>query len=450
MSYSETSLTFDSAFSEDYLRSVYESRLSKAKFIGLDGISTSSFKESLDQEIALISRKAINGSYRFTRYREKLILRSAQKQPRQISIPTVRDALTLRVLCDLLNDQFHGCKMKPPHDCTKRVAQAAGQASPSDSFLRLDILNFYPSIHHDMLLDKLSDNGAEDRLVSFITEAVNNPTGFDKNYVNGVGVPQGLSISNVLAMIYLSDFDNHFEEKYAYFRYVDDIVLIVPNEKAREIYYEVSGYLKGELKLEAHPLEGDQSDKTAITSMDSGVEYLGYLILDSDLRIRDRSYKKMFKAIVGCLRPVKNKARVDRVIWRLNLIITGCRIEQQSVGWVFFFRQSTDVGQFHRMDAFVHKQLIHYGLGDYAGLIKKFGKTYYEIRYNRDETKYIPNFDNFELCDMKNAIELLEGKSARDPEAMRDSEIEETFWKMVKREVAKLERETIDFGSYSS
>lgn len=450
MSRSDIPLTFDHVFSEQYLRSVYENHISKATFVGLDGISVSSFAKSLDQEIALISKKALNGSYEFTRYREKLILKSAHKPPRQLSIPTVHDALTLRAICDLLNYQFQDCKMKPPHDCTKRVAQAASKASLNDSFLRLDIVNFYPSINHATLRDLLSSKRAEDRLVSFIAEAVNNPTGFDKNCFEGVGVPQGLSISNVLAMIYLQNFDKHFEEKYSYFRYVDDIVLIVPSKKAKAIYYEVSGYLKGELKLETHPLSRDQNSKTGITSIDEGVEYLGYHMFRDSLRIRDRSYKKMFRAIVGCLRSRKGGEKVDRIVWRLNLIITGCRIEDRSVGWVFFFRQSTDVRQFHRMDTFVRNQLIYYGLGDHATSIKRFGKAYHEIRYNRAGTSYIPNFDNFTLSDMKDAIRLVKGKSAKKLRAMDESKIKKVFWKMVKREVTRLERETIDFGSSSS
>ena len=158
----------------------------------------------------------------------------------------------------------------------------------------------------------------------------------------------------------------------------------------------------------------------------------------------------MFRAIVGRLRPIKGEAKVDRIIWRLNLIITGCRIEGRSVGWVFFFRQSTNVGQFHRMDAFVREQLIYYNLKDHITSVKKFAKSYYEVRYNRNETTYIPNFDNFTIGDMKSAIKLIKGMSEKDLSAMNDSEIREVFWTMVKHEVATLERETIDFGSYSS
>jgi hypothetical protein len=158
----------------------------------------------------------------------------------------------------------------------------------------------------------------------------------------------------------------------------------------------------------------------------------------------------MFRAIVGCLRPLKGAARTDQILWRLNLIITGCRVEDRSVGWVFFFRQATDIKQFHRMDAFVRKQLSIYGLKECANNVKRFAKTYHETRYNRENTSYIPDFDNFTLSDMMKAIHLVKGTSLEKLGEMERAEVEEIYWRMVKREVAKLERETVDFASYFS
>ena len=446
----DSQLSFDDAFSESYLRAIFEDRLKDAKFTGLDGISAPSFNRILESEVALISKKAINGTFLFTRYREKLILKSSQKPPRQISIPTIRDAIALRALCDHLTSQFRNCRMKPPHNCTKRVAEATKQANAFESFLRLDIVDFYPSINQEILLRQLQYKGANAAAISLISKAIQNPTGFDIKSQPDTGVPQGLSISNILSMIYLQEFDELFNHKYQYFRYVDDILLIVKNDKAIEIHDEISEYLQSKLKLTTHKIDQNKLDKTSISSVISGTEYLGYHISRTKLSIRERSYKKMFRAIVGCLRPLKGTARVEQIIWRLNLIITGCRIEERSVGWVFFFRQSTDIGQFHRMDVFVRQQLKIYGLKDFIPSVKKFSKSYHETRYNRDNTNYIPNFDHFTLADMVKSICLVKGLSEKKIGAMERVEIEEMYWKMVKREVAKLERETVDFLSYSS
>ncbi|NRB18693.1 MAG: hypothetical protein HRU33_14310 [Rhodobacteraceae bacterium] len=74
-------------------------------------------------------------------------------------------------------------------------------------------------------------------------------------------------------------------------------------------------------------------------------------------------------------------------------------------------------------------------------------KTYRESRCNRDKTSYIPDFDHFTLADKVSTISLLSGASAEKLALLERSEIDQRYWAIVKRQVAKLERETIDFGS---
>ena len=51
-----------------------------------------------------------------------------------------------------------------------------------------------------------------------------------KNYITKKGVPQGLPISNILAQLYLNDFDssivNILDKDTLYLRYVDDLLII--------------------------------------------------------------------------------------------------------------------------------------------------------------------------------------------------------------------------------
>ncbi|MCB4458540.1 RNA-directed DNA polymerase [Leisingera sp. McT4-56] len=447
MSLDEALQPFDHFFSPSYLEQVFKDRLQEAKFSGLDGISASAFEASLDSELDIISRKVLNGTYRFTRYKEKLILKSALKTPRQISVPTIRDALTVRALCDYLTQKFPDRRMRPPHDCTKRVYLATRRAAASDFFLRMDVQNFYPSINHTVLMEVLGRRIMSSPATSLIEKAISNPTGFDQHSCLPVGVPQGLSISNILSMIYMTDFDREFEARYQYFRYVDDILVLCKEVDVYKIHDELSGYLSSHLKLSSHPLEKAPSSKTMIAPITKGTEYLGYHVSSGELKIRKASYKKMFQAIAGCLRTLRGSATVEQVLWRLNLIITGCRFENRSVGWVFFFRQATAMSQFHRMDVFVKQQLCHYGLEDRIPSVRSFVKTYRESRYNRDKTSYIPDFDHYTLADKINTVSLLVGTPADKLAQLERAEIDRRYWAIVKRQVAKLERETIDFGT---
>lgn len=74
-------------------------------------------------------------------------------------------------------------------------------------------------------------------------------------------------------------------------------------------------------------------------------------------------------------------------------------------------------------------------------------KTYRESRYNRDKTSYIPDFDHYTLADKINTVSLLVGTPADKLAELERAEIDRRYWAIVKRQVAKLERETIDFGT---
>ncbi|HFT7187720.1 TPA: hypothetical protein ACGRRN_000126 [Enterobacter ludwigii] len=99
---SNAARAFKKCFSEKYLRSLYFDKIKETGAIGIDRVRPGSFEKECAKEVALISRKVFNGSYKFTAYKEKLISKGAHSFPRQISIPTVRDRITLRALCDAL------------------------------------------------------------------------------------------------------------------------------------------------------------------------------------------------------------------------------------------------------------------------------------------------------------------------------------------------------------
>ena len=94
--------------------------------------------------------------------------------------------------------------------------------------------------------------------------------------------------------------------------------------------------------------------------------------------------------------------------------------------------------------------LLRQMAGFYSAVDSKvlcFVKVYREILYNRDKTDYIPNFDNFTLADKIRTIALLTGRSAKEISGLDRDEIDETYFGLIKRQVARLERETVDFGN---
>ena len=85
-------------FTKKHLRELYFSSVRFRAAVGIDKINRRAFENNIDENIDIIYRKVRNGTYKFTPYREKLISRGSKKLPRIVSIPTIRDKLTLKAL----------------------------------------------------------------------------------------------------------------------------------------------------------------------------------------------------------------------------------------------------------------------------------------------------------------------------------------------------------------
>ena len=68
--------------------------------MGTDGVTTKKFKTILNDEIDIIKRKVKNKTYNVSPYKEKLIIKNRDSEPRMISIPTNRDKLLFATLND--------------------------------------------------------------------------------------------------------------------------------------------------------------------------------------------------------------------------------------------------------------------------------------------------------------------------------------------------------------
>ena len=79
--------------------------------------------------------------------------------------------------------------------------------------IKLDIEKYYDSINHEILEDKLINIGINEDFIELLKRAISRPIINEyelynsriKKSNNQEGVPQGLSISNILAAIYKRD-----------------------------------------------------------------------------------------------------------------------------------------------------------------------------------------------------------------------------------------------------
>ena len=229
----QASYLWKKLFTKKHLMEHYEEKVKDKPSVGLDKVSPRKFEQNLDENIEIIIRKSMNGSYHFTRYKQLLFTKGPIKPPRAICVPTLRDKLTASVLNELLVGVYGDkCKTMMPQlvidDITKK-------SSTYTHFIKLDVKSFYGSINQDKLIKIIKRKIHKPEIISIIwnairTEALLYPIKekFAKRE-RTLGVPEGLPISNTLANIYMQDIDI----KYGELDYISYLSLIHISEPTR-------------------------------------------------------------------------------------------------------------------------------------------------------------------------------------------------------------------------
>ena len=442
---------FSKAFTQKILERTYDSYLGTSKTIGLDRVSAENFAANLKIEAALIAKKVAAQTYKFTAYRQRLISKGADRPPRVLSIPTIRDRLTLRTLCDFLIAAFPSAS----GDIAQVKIAELGKAMATGKythFIKIDVEQFYPSISHKKLLTKIRKRVRKKEALSLLSSAITNPTASEKTGGKGAiavtkGVAQGLSISNALAEIYLQDFDKLFDSNPNIFflRYVDD-VLVLCDDQFPSIEKQIFSALSS-LGLSAHDVE-KQGGKSKHGGISAGFDYLGYSFEDGRVSVRRSSVLALEHSIVKIFTSFKHsmarsKTEDERIVakarllWHLNLRITGCIYKGQRLGWVFYFSQLTDTGVLRGIDSTVETLLKRFKVSNEIKPKRVLNVFYESARIDKSTHAYIPNFDETSVADQVSILMALGfpviGKSA--------AQISNMFRKKVGAAVSDLEKD---------
>lgn len=156
-------------------------------------------------------------------------------------------------------------------------------------------------------------------MLLLVEQAIATPTVASKEQIptqlketGNKGVPQGLAISNILAGIYMQDFDEYFSSDYSpvlfYRRYVDDILILDPY---------LSSHFKDEFESEMDKFQLDlrlSYDKTSLVEVGkSDIDYIGYIIRDyHKISVRKRICSPILIVLLDLLHYTRRKRRIVR------------------------------------------------------------------------------------------------------------------------------------------
>lgn len=297
---------FKKLFSPKSLFDVYTERFSKSAAKGLDRINGMQYSNRARKELKKVSEKCLNGSFRFTPYLEKLKSKGRGKKPRVISIPTIRDRVVLKQLNVFLCEVFPNCVPKSiASTYIRNISDDLKGVTPEDIYVcSCDIEGFYDNINKHRLEKILSKEIRSKRALDLIVHSLLTPTTSDNVnkkmrkifFDNEKGVPQGLSISNILASIYLQGVDNEMLKfDVTYYRYVDDVLMYGNYDDVNSAYHSLRRRLKYR-GLNTHP---PSSSKTHLGFLNESFSFLGYVFKGNVITVRDSTVESFMKSIAS-------------------------------------------------------------------------------------------------------------------------------------------------------
>lgn len=152
--------------------------------------------------------------------------------------------------------------------------------------LKVDFHHYFESIDKDILFGKVKDIFKDPMVLSYYEEVI-------YSYPKP-GIPLGNLTSQILANIYLSDFDHFFKEKYHckwYIRYMDDIIVLGWDKRWLHRVRRKMKLMAKELKLEINP------SWQVFSVDDRGVDFAGYRTYRTYDLLRTRVKNNMVRKV---------------------------------------------------------------------------------------------------------------------------------------------------------
>jgi RNA-directed DNA polymerase len=316
--------------------------------------------------------------------RERMIPKTNGKL-RRLGIPAVRDrvvqaALKL-VLEPIFEADFLPCSygFRPNRRAHDAVAEVRHFTSRSYEWIvEGDIAACFDEISHPALLDRVRQRVGDKRVLAlvkaFLKAGILTQDGSRKD--TKTGTPQGGILSPLLSNVALSVLDEHFTNapggprsnnterrkrrrhglpNHRLVRYADDWCLAISGTREHaEILREQAAEVLSSMGLRLSP------DKTLITHIDKGLDFLGWRIQRHRKRGATKHYVYTYpakKALRAVMAKVKTQCRqntnlpLDALVHQLNRMLRG---------WTSYFKHGCSSATFGYLRAYLWKQVIRW------------------------------------------------------------------------------------------
>ena len=321
-----------------------------------------------EAKIANIIQRLADETYQPTPVRRTYIKKKNNpKKKRPLGIPTFTDKLVQEVLRMVLEAVYepvflpvsHG--FRPKRSCHTALKSLKMEFNGMRWFVEGDIKGCFDNIDHSVLVGLIHSKIKDARLIKLIYKFLKAGYLEDWKYHKTYsGTPQGGIISPTLANMTLDGLQTMLAEKYhkkfvnrktTYYpkvhlvRYADDFIITGRSKEALE---EIKPLVVDFLKERGLTLS---EEKTKITHIDDGFDFLGYNIRKYKgvllIKPSKKSLKKFMQKIRGIIDSNKG-SKQESLIRLLNPVITG---------WVNYYKNCVASDTFRKADYLIFEKL---------------------------------------------------------------------------------------------
>lgn len=256
---------------------------------GIDHLSIEDFDRNAKNYLLKIHKKLIDKTYLPQPYL-LINIPKDRREKRKIALATISDKIVQTAINDKLEpvinktfaDNSYAYRPgKGPHRALARVKHIITYEA-KEWIGKCDIDNFFDSMDHELLFNKLAPFVSDEYYLNLIRMFVK--MGYvDKSgrwMERTRGVPQGAVLSPLLANLYLNELDHFANQNHmGYVRYADDFVILeTSKEKASGHLNLIMRYIRQNLRLTLNP-------ETFVRHVEQGFKFLGIWITKDGLSI---------------------------------------------------------------------------------------------------------------------------------------------------------------------
>lgn len=299
---------------------------------GIDGETVSDFALALELNIEFLHERLKTNTYEPSPVRRTEI-EKPDGGVRLLGIPTVKDRVVQQAIVNIIEPifdvTFHPSSYgyRPNHSQHQSVAKAERFMNKYGltHVVDMDLSKCFDTLDHEIMMKavsgKISDGRVLDLIKKFLKSGVMNSGSFSKTEV---GSPQGGVISPLLSNIYLNQFDQKMMSKgIRIVRYADDILVFAKDKNTAGNYKAyATKILEEELNLTVN------KEKTKLTNVYDGVEFLGFSIYEKWLVVNPKRIKR-FKDKIRKKTVRGRGMKIEDIIKDLNPILRG---------WINYYR----------------------------------------------------------------------------------------------------------------